>query len=99
MANLFYRDVKYLFEVVITLWMFATSVLYPVADDRWKLGTVLELNPMTPIIDGYRDVMLRHRTARLGQPRRGARLLSVVALLAGAGCSFHRAEFEFAESI
>ena len=26
MANLFYRDVKYLFEVVITLWMFATSV-------------------------------------------------------------------------
>ena len=30
MANLFYRDVKYLFEVVITVWMFATSVLYPV---------------------------------------------------------------------
>jgi ABC-type polysaccharide/polyol phosphate export permease len=29
MANLFYRDVKYLFEVVITVWMFATSVLYP----------------------------------------------------------------------
>ncbi len=30
MANLFYRDVKYLFEVIITVWMFATSVLYPV---------------------------------------------------------------------
>lgn len=30
MANLFYRDVKYIFEVAITLWMFATSVLYPV---------------------------------------------------------------------
>ena len=29
MANLFYRDVKYLFEIVITVWMFATSVLYP----------------------------------------------------------------------
>src|SRR6185436_5344367 len=27
MANLFYRDVKYIFEVAITLWMFATSVL------------------------------------------------------------------------
>ena len=24
MANLFYRDVKYLFEVVLTVWMFAT---------------------------------------------------------------------------
>ena len=34
MANLFYRDVKYLFEVVITVWMFATSVLYPVERGR-----------------------------------------------------------------
>ena len=30
MANLFYRDVKYLFEIVITMWMFATSVVYPI---------------------------------------------------------------------
>ena len=29
MGNLFFRDVKYLFEVVITVWMFATSVVYP----------------------------------------------------------------------
>ena len=32
MSNLFYRDVKYLFEVVITVWMFATSVVYPGRD-------------------------------------------------------------------
>jgi ABC-type polysaccharide/polyol phosphate export permease len=31
MANLFYRDVKYLFEIVIAVWMFATSVVYPSA--------------------------------------------------------------------
>ena len=30
MANLFYRDVKYLFEVVLTVWMFASAVVYPV---------------------------------------------------------------------
>src|SRR5262245_22502653 len=30
MGNLFYRDVKYLFEVIITVWMFSTSVIYPV---------------------------------------------------------------------
>ena len=29
MANLFLRDVKYLFEIVLTVWMFATSVVYP----------------------------------------------------------------------
>ena len=38
MGNLFYRDVKYLFEVVITVWMFATSVLYPVDAIGGRLG-------------------------------------------------------------
>src|SRR5439155_17283473 len=57
MANLFYRDVKYIFEVVITLWMFATSVLYPVRTMAGRLGTLLQLNPMTAIIDGYRDIL------------------------------------------
>ena len=64
MANLFYRDVKYLFEVVITVWMFATSVVYPIALVGGKLGLLMRLNPMTPIIEGYRSVIL------FGQPPR-----------------------------
>jgi lipopolysaccharide transport system permease protein len=97
MANLFYRDVKYIFEVVITLWMFATSVLYPVRTLGGRLGTVLRLNPMTPIIDGYRDVLFGVRPpdwANLG----AAALLSFVVLFA-AWVQFHRSEFEFAERI
>jgi len=97
MANLFYRDVKYIFEVVITLWMFATSVLYPVRMLGGKLGTVLRLNPMTAIIDAYRDVIFgRHAPdwTSLG----AAAALSAVALL-WAWIAFHRSEFEFAERI
>src|SRR5262249_6682979 len=30
MGNLFFRDVKYLEEVAVAVWMFATSVVYPV---------------------------------------------------------------------
>src|SRR5215213_5641608 len=59
MANLFYRDVKYLFEIVIAVWMFATSVVYPIGRVGGKLGAVLTLNPMTPIVDAYRAVLLR----------------------------------------
>ena len=58
MGNLFYRDVKYLFEVVITVWMFATSVVYPVESVGGRLGQLLALNPMTPIIEAYRAVLL-----------------------------------------
>ena len=34
MGNLFYRDVKYLFEIVLTIWMFLSAVLYPVEPGR-----------------------------------------------------------------
>jgi ABC-type polysaccharide/polyol phosphate export permease len=97
MANLFYRDVKYLFEIVITVWMFATSVVYPTELVGGRLGTVLTLNPMTSIIDGYRSVILRGQL-----PSGDAFGLAVIvaAVIAGiAWVLFHRAEFQFAENI
>ena len=96
MANLFYRDVKYLFEVVITVWMFATSVVYPVDRIGGTLGAVLRLNPMTPIIDSYRATIL----LGVAPPRAlaFATAVSLVILFAG-WILFHRLEFEFAESI
>jgi ABC-type polysaccharide/polyol phosphate export permease len=97
MANLFYRDVKYLFEVVLSIWMFASSVVYPVQMIGGTLGQVLALNPMTPILDGYRDVILLGRqpfTPAFGI----AALVSLITLAVG-WIVFHRAEFRFAESI
>ena len=38
MANLFYRDVKYLFELVLTVWMFVSAVLYPVTQVGGMMG-------------------------------------------------------------
>jgi ABC-type polysaccharide/polyol phosphate export permease len=96
MANLFYRDVKYLFEVVITVWMFATSVIYPVDRIGGTLGTVLQFNPMTPIVDGYRSVIL------LGAPpppEFAGAVAGSAALLLIAWLVFHRSEFRFAERI
>ncbi len=97
MANLFYRDVKYLFEVVITVWMFATSVVYPVHLVGGRLAKVLMLNPMTPIIDGYRSVLLRGTLPDPG-PFAAAAVLSLVVLAIG-WVVFHRMEFRFAEEI
>src|SRR5688500_9178904 len=61
MANLFYRDVKYLFEVFITLWMFASSAVYPLDNVPGTAGRLLALNPMTAILDAHRDVILYGR--------------------------------------
>jgi lipopolysaccharide transport system permease protein len=96
MGNLFYRDVKYLFEVVITMWMFGTSVLYPVERVGGRLGTLLGLNPMTAIIDAYRSVLLLGTWPSAELAIAGS--MSVV-LLAIAWFAFHRSEFAFAEHL
>ncbi len=97
MANLFYRDVKYLFEVVITVWMFATSVLYPMDRVTGWAGTLLRLNPMTPIVDAYRAVLLRGELPAM-MPIAVTGVVSI-ALLASVWLLFHRSEFQFAEYI
>ena len=97
MANLFYRDVKYLFEVVIMVWMFGSSVVYPVSLVGGRLGTLMHLNPMTSIIDAYRSVLL------LGVWPSPVAMAGVATfslmLLAWAWLVFHRSEFEFAENV
>lgn len=97
MANLFFRDVKYMIEIVITLWMFATSVVYPVDRVGGVAGQVLMLNPMTPIIDAYRSVLLHGELPALG-PFTYAATLSAL-LLVVAWTAFHRTEPKFAESV
>ena len=97
MANLFYRDVKYLFEIVLTIWMFATSVVYPANLIGGRLGLLLALNPLTPIIDAYRAVLL-HGQLPPASPFWGATIASLIILAVG-WLLFHRAEFRFAENI
>jgi len=64
MENLFYRDVQYVFQVGIQLWMFATAVVYPLPPEKLgpTLGPLLRLNPMTPIIEGYRSAIILGQT-------------------------------------
>jgi ABC-type polysaccharide/polyol phosphate export permease len=97
MSNLFYRDVKYLFEVVVVVWMFISSVLYPIELVGGRVGALMRLNPMTPIIDAYRDVLLRGEWPPVA-PLANVAVFSVV-FLAVAWLMFHRSEFRFAENV
>jgi ABC-type polysaccharide/polyol phosphate export permease len=97
MANLFYRDVKYLLEIFITLGMFATSAVYPVERVGGRCAALLALNPMTAILDAYRAIVLR---GVLPPPASFAAVAAFsLLLLIGSWLAFHRAEFRFAENI
>ena len=96
MANLFYRDVKFIFEFILLLWMFVSGVMFPMKD-HGILSTVLNLNPMTPIIDAYRQVLLFGQLPDM----MGFCYAGVLSLLLCAVAIrwFHEAEFLFAEII
>ncbi|HEX5473139.1 MAG TPA: ABC transporter permease [Vicinamibacterales bacterium] len=98
MGNLFYRDVKYLIEVALTVWMFATSTVYPLDHLGGVAGRLAALNPMTHIIMAYRDVLLRG--IWLQHPAAfAATAVGSVALLVASWMLFHTAEYTFAENI
>lgn len=97
MGNLFYRDVKYLAEVAITIWMFASSVVYPLQGLGGKAGMLAALNPITHIIDAYRAVLLM---GTFPNPVTfGATTLLAVTVLLGSWMAFHASEHAFAENI
>ncbi|MHC4469969.1 MAG: ABC transporter permease [Planctomycetota bacterium] len=99
MANLFYRDVQYVFQVGIQLWMFATAVIYPLGEEKFgsTLIAVLRLNPMTPILDGYRDSVIYGRAPDflMAAP---AFCIVLLTLILGIW-AFDRAQYLFAERV
>lgn len=53
-ANLFYRDVQYLINLVLMLWMYLTPIVYPLSMVPEKYLSLYKLNPMVGLIEGYR---------------------------------------------
>lgn len=97
MSNLFYRDVKYLADVVLSVAMFSTTALYPASLAGGRVAVLMEANPMSIIIDGYRHALFG-RVAPEPLPLLVTCLASG-ALLIVTWLAFHRSEYRFAESV
>jgi lipopolysaccharide transport system permease protein len=94
-ANLWWNDVRHVFDVGITLWLFATPVLYPLPAVDGVAGQLLALNPMTPIVSAYRDLLLNGTMPATG-PALVAVVTSIGMFVVGLTL-FRRAEPRFAE--
>ena len=92
-----YRDIGHGLPLGLQVWLFATPVAYPLSVVPAALLPIYMLNPMTPIIDGYRRVILH------GQAPDVPHLLSAAAatvfLLVLTYLNFKRAERTFADVI
>lgn len=57
-ANLLYRDIQYLLNMILLLWMYASPVFYPADLVPQKYRFLFQLNPMAVIINAYRQTIL-----------------------------------------
>lgn len=95
-ANLFFRDIKYIVEVVLTFAIFFTPVLYDAAlFGKWR--PILMLNPLTPILEGLNSSVILGRQPDLFWIGFSA-VASVVLFWVGV-TFFRRLEPRFAESV
>ena len=113
-ANLFFRDVKYIVQVMVTFGIFFTPVLFEPTMFGPVGAPLMMLNPLAPLIEGFRLAIIDHHNllaTLVTTTPAGASVLdwtpwylaySVVWAVGGLAASlllFHRLEFVFAEYI
>jgi len=95
-ASLFYRDVKFIVEVLLTFGIFFTPVFYDVKmlgpKARWLL-----LNPISPILDGFSACVAHHQSPDIAWLVYS--ILFALTVLCGGYTFFKHLEPAFAENI
>ena len=95
--NVRYRDVRYVLPFIIQVWMYASPVAYSseLVPHRWMW--VYVLNPVTPVIDGFRWAVLGVAPASFYMIVPS--ITVAVAVLAAGIWYFKRMEATFADEI
>ena len=95
-----YKDLTFLVTFGVQLLMYATTVIYPLSEARAKFGEwawIIELNPMTGIIEAFLHAFLGRGELTAGSIGYPA-LVTAVLLLAGV-VIFNKTEKNFVDTI
>ena len=92
-----YRDIGLAVPLMLYLWMFSTPIAYPLSSIPARYHLLFELNPLTGLIEAFRQVVLAEAAppmALLAVP-----LAYVAVLLPGGYALFKRTEVTMADVI
>ncbi len=92
-----YRDLSFLLGFGMTLFMYATPVIYPLSATPEKYKAILSYNPIAPIMEGFRYILLGSGTfdwAMLGY----ASIVALVTLTFGV-LIFNKVEKDFVDTV
>ena len=57
-AYVFFADIKYLYSVLLSLWMYCSAIFYPIDRMEGVIRKVIEFNPIFNYIDAMRNVVM-----------------------------------------
>jgi lipopolysaccharide transport system permease protein len=95
--NVQYRDVRYVVPFLIQLWMYATPVIYPSSLLHGVWRTLIGLNPMSGVVDGFRWALLG--VGEAPGEMLGVSVITSLAILLTGALYFRRMERAFADVI
>lgn len=95
--TVYFRDLEYILGIVTMAWMYLTPVMYSVDLVPEQLLPIFNLNPMTPIIIVYRDI-LYYKTIPQISALLHAFILGLLMLLIGSAV-FSRLQRNFVEEL
>lgn len=95
--TVYLRDLEYILGIISMAWMYMTPVLYPVDLVPDRLLPIFYLNPMTPVIIAYRDILYFKKVPEMETMLQGF-LLGVVVLIIGY-VVFRKLQRGFAEEL
>jgi ABC-2 type transport system permease protein len=95
--TVYFRDLEHITGIVLMAWIYLTPVIYPSEYIPSSVFKMFKMNPMFPIIESYRDVLMFNRQPdMLGLAY--SFMLSVILLITGY-VVFNRLQRRFAEEI
>ena len=95
--TVYFRDLEHILAIVAMAWLYATPICYPESMVPEEYLSLYRLNPVTPIVNAYRDVLYYGRTPDL-RTLILAVLIGIVTVLLGI-LIFGRLQRRFAEEL
>ena len=95
--TVYFRDLEYILGILTMAWMYFTPVVYSMELVPDWIKPYFNLNPMTPVINAYRDILYYKQVPHLSTLVQGL-VLGIIVLIVGS-ISFRKLQRGFAEEL
>lgn len=95
--TVYFRDLEYILGILMMAWMYMTPVVYTMEMVPEWLRPIFNLNPMTPVINAYRDILYYKQMPELSTLIQGF-VLGIIVIIVGY-IVFNKLQKGFAEEM